>query len=176
MQHHLERAHRQDVTTPSNAASDAEILRRAALDPAAFGEIFDRHAVAVHRFLARRVDPRLADDLLSEVFLRALEARARVRPHESGSALPWLYGIARNVVRGQLRSRDRPLGGDDHDQVDWQAVDDRLDAGALTRDLRRALATLTGVEREILLLVSWEQLSIGEAATVLEISNTAAIL
>lgn len=166
--------HKQVVTTPSRAATDAEILHRSRLDAAAFGELFDRHAAAVHRFLARRVDPRVAGDLLSEVFLRGLEGQARVRPHESGSALPWLYGIARNVIRGHLRSRDRPVAGEDREYVDWDAVDERLDAGALARDLQQALSTLTGTEREVLLLVSWEQLSIGEAATVLGISNTAA--
>ncbi|MFT3873883.1 MAG: RNA polymerase sigma factor [Nocardioides sp.] len=162
------------MTTPSRAASDAEILRRSRLDAAAFGELFDRHAAAVHRFLVRRIDRRAADDLLSEVFLHALEARARVRPHESGSALPWLYGIARNVIRSHLRSRDRPGLAAEDEHVDWDAVDDRLDAGILARDLRHALSTLTGIEREVLLLVSWEQLTITEAAAALGISTTAA--
>jgi RNA polymerase sigma-70 factor (ECF subfamily) len=174
MQHIGARLHKQDVTTSSSTASDAEILRRSRLDAAAFGELFDRHAVPVHRFLARRIDPRLADDLLSEVFLHALEARVRVRPHESGSALPWLYGIARNVIRGHLRSRDRPAAGTEEEHVDWDAVDERLDAGTLAPDLRAALSTLTGIEREVLLLVSWEQLSITEAAAALGISKTAA--
>lgn len=41
----------------------------------------------------------------------------------------------------------------------WQAVDQRLDAAALAPALRRALAELPVEEREVLLLVSWEQLS-----------------
>lgn len=174
MQHIRPNAHKQVVTTPARSATDAEILGRSRVDATAFGELFDRHAVAVHRFLARRVDPRVADDLLSEVFLRALEGRIRVQPHESGSALPWLYGIARNVVRGHLRSRDRPVVDTEDEHVDWDAVDERLDADALAPDLRRAMSTLTTLEREVLLLVSWEQLSIGEAATVLGITTTAA--
>lgn len=162
-------AHKQDVTL----TSDAEILRRSRLDPGAFGDLFDRHAVAIHRYLARRIGA-AADDLLSEVFLRALEARIRVRPHESESALPWLYGIARNVIRGHLRSRDRPAASLPDEHVDWDAVDARLDASAIAGDLRNALAELSDIEREVLLLVSWEQLTITEAAEALGISATAA--
>ena len=162
-------AHKQDVTL----TSDAEILRRSRLDPAVFGELFDRHAVAVHRYLARRIgEP--ADDLLSEVFLRALEARIRVKPHESESALPWLYGIAHNVIRSHLRSRDRPAARPPDECIDWDAVDARLDASAVAGDLRNALDELSDIEREVLLLVSWEQLTITEAAEALGISATAA--
>lgn len=174
MQREAEKEHKQNVTTPPSTASDAEILRRSRLDADAFGELFDRHAVSVHRFLVRRIEPRAADDLLSEVFLIALEARIRARPHESGSALPWLYGIARNVIRSHLRSRDRPIAASADEHVDWDAVNERLDAGAMAANLRQALSTLTVIEREVLLLVSWEQLSITEAATVLGISTTAA--
>lgn len=162
-------AHKQDVTL----TSDAEILRRSRLDPIVFGDLFDRHAVAVHRYLARRTG-NAADDLLSEVFLRALEARIRARPHESDSALPWLYGIARNVIRSHLRSRDRPIVGPPNECVDWDAVDARLDASAVAEDLRQALAELSDIEREVLLLVSWEQLTITEAAEALGISATTA--
>ena len=154
--------------------SDAELLRRARADTDAFGELFDRHARAVHGFIARRSGHQSADDLLSEVFLRAVEARARVRPHESGSALPWLYGIARNVVRSHLRSRAAPISGVEAAYVDWDAVDARVDARAAAADLRAALASLTETERDVLLLVAWEQLTVTEAAEALDISPNAA--
>jgi len=170
MQRFLRQAHKQDVIM----TSDAEILRRSRLDPAVFGELFDRHASAVHRYLARRAGTPAADDLLSEVFLRALEARIRVRPHESESALPWLYGIGRNVIRGHLRSRDRPSVEAPRNDIDWDAVDARLDASAVAGELRTALESLSDIEREVLLLVSWEQLTITEAAKALDISATAA--
>ncbi len=169
-QHIWSITHKQYVTP----LSDAEILRRSRLNPVVFGEIFDRHAASVRRYLIRRIDLNAADDLLSEVFLRALEARVRVRPHESDSALPWLYGISRNVIRGHLRARDRSSVAPADESVDWEAVDARLDADSLASDLRQALDSLTEIEREVLLLVSWEQLTITEAAKVLDISATAA--
>lgn len=140
----------------------------------AFSTIYRRHASAVHMFLSRRVGRAAADELLSEVFLRALEARQRTRPHTSGSALPWLYGIAHNVARSSLR-RSAPLVDDDPSPpFDWGAVDARLDAEAMASELRAVMAALTDQEREVLLLVSWEQLTIGEVAEVLGIpANTA---
>ena len=156
------------------ALPDAELLRRSRVDASAFGELFDRHACAVHGFIVRRSGHQSADDLLSEVFLRAVEARARVRPHESDSALPWLYGIARNVVRAHLRTRAAPLPGVEATYVDWDAVDARIDAHAAATELRTALASLTEIERDVLLLVAWEQLTITEAAEALGISATAA--
>lgn len=154
--------------------SDTELLIRSRTDPEAIGELYDRHATAVHAYLARRAGPPAAPDLLSEVFVIAVQARRRVRPHASDSALPWLYGIAHNVVRTHLRSTTprRPIA--DTDGVDWDAVDARIDASAVARELQMALNGLSDVERDLLLLVAWEQLTVTEAATALGITPTAA--
>ncbi|BBH17780.1 DNA-directed RNA polymerase sigma-70 factor [Nocardioides baekrokdamisoli] len=167
--------HKQGVNAPSeSSAPDSELLLRSRTDADAFSLIYQRHSVAVHMFLARRLGRDAANDLLSEVFLRALEARHRTRPHESGSALPWLYGIARNMVRTHVRaSKVRPID-DPSPPFDWGAVDSRLDADAMSAELRIAIGALTDLEREVLLLVSWEQLPIGEVAAVLGISANAA--
>ena len=71
--------------------------------PDAFVEVVQRHEVAVHGFLARRARPDLADDLLGEVWLRAFAARSGYDPAHA-DALPWLYGIARNVLREYWRA------------------------------------------------------------------------
>lgn len=153
--------------------SDAELLIRSRTEPEAIGIIYDRHAPAVHSYLARRVDTVVVDDLLSEVFVVAVGARRRVRPHASGSALPWLYGIAHNVVRAHRR-RSTPAAAPEAHDLDWDAVDARLDAAAAVQDLRSALATLSNHERDLLLLVAWEQLTVTEAAEALGITATAA--
>lgn len=154
--------------------SDTELLIRSRTDPEAIGVLYDRHAPAVHAYLSRRAGQRVADDLMSEVFVAAVQARRRVRPHASGSALPWLYGISRNVIGAHLRTL-RPSPATPADlSVDWAAVDARIDATAASGDLRRALDGLTGIECEVLLLVAWEQLTVTEAAAVLDITPTAA--
>ena len=66
--------------------------------PEAFVEIVRRHEVAIHGYLTGRPGLRAADDLLGEVWVRAFGARHRYdTSHED--ARPWLYGIARNVLR-----------------------------------------------------------------------------
>jgi RNA polymerase sigma factor (sigma-70 family) len=154
--------------------SDAELLIRSRTSAEAFGVIYSRHAPAVFRFLSRRAGAATAEDLLGEVFTVAVEARVRATPHISGSALPWLYGIARNVLRSHLRQR-RPEGSpSDSGDLDWDAVDARIDALSLRSRLRGALDQLSPGEREVLLLVAWEQLSVTEAAEALGISGVAA--
>lgn len=156
---------------------DSGLLALVRTQPDVLGVIYERQAPVVYRYLARRVGPTAAEDLLGEVFAAALGARFRVQPHVSGSALPWLYGIAGNIVRSHLR-RSRAhsradvasaayLGSAYSGTVDWDAVDARLDATAQREQLQTALAALTEGEREILLLVAWEGLTPTEAAEAL---------
>lgn len=153
---------------------DNELLRQSVTRPDLLGVLYERHAAAVFRHLARRVGATPAEDLLGEVFVIALEARLRFRPHESGSALPWLYGIAANVVRAHRRRAAPTCRGTDAEIVDWDAVDARLDASARRGALRAALAVLKDEDRELLLLVAWEGLASAEAAESLGITAIAA--
>ena len=147
--------------------TDEQLVSRSLTgDAAAFGILFQRHGPAVHSYLARRVGRQEADDLLSEVWLRAFRGRAGLRGPNS---LPWLFGIAHNVVRAHWRHGNRPaLPLHLHDTPDpWPDADDRLVAEAQQEPIRRALAMLSDNDRDVLLLVVWEQLTPSEAASVL---------
>src|SRR3954452_87450 len=85
------------------AQTDAELLRAA--EPAAFGELYERHVRTVYRWLARRGED-VAADLTAETFAQAWLSRRRFRDRRDGSAAPWLLGIAQNVWRESLR-KDR---------------------------------------------------------------------
>jgi RNA polymerase sigma-70 factor (ECF subfamily) len=135
-------------------ASDADLLRAGTAD--AFEEVYDRHAAQVLAWSRARVGEHAAD-LTAEVFARAWLGRSRFR-HESGvSALPWLLGIARNVLRESLRKRRvedaarRRLGmplllaGD-------AALDAIHDRRSLSESELRALASLPERDRELLQL------------------------
>jgi RNA polymerase sigma factor (sigma-70 family) len=158
----------------SRELSDTDLLVLSRTRPEMLGLVYERHAPAVYRFLGRRVGVGAAEDLLGEVFVAAVAARLRVRPHDSGSALPWLYGIAGNVVRSHRRRSLGHIPVDEVTAVDWHAVDERLDAGSRRRELQTALAGLTEAEREVLLLVAWEGLSPAEAAAALGLTAVAA--
>ncbi len=158
---------------PLPDATDSEVIAAAAADPEAFGVVFERHARAVHAFLARRAGQAAADDLLGEVFVTAFDVRSRYDA-SAGDARPWLYGIARNLVLSRGRGERRQAHAVarlpvDRPSDDWSQVDDRLDAGAAVRDAREALRNLPDAEREVLELVAWEDLTPAEAAVVLGI-------
>jgi RNA polymerase sigma-70 factor (ECF subfamily) len=154
--------------------SDSQVLALSRSQAESFGIVYERHARAVTRFLVRRAGTEAAEDLLGEVFAAAFAARRRVTPHDSGSALPWLYGIALNVLRTHLRKRSQAQQSVGGLSVDWDAVDARVDAQARRADLQVALADLSDGERDILLLTAWEGLTPAEAALVLGLSQTAA--
>ncbi len=57
--------------------SDYEVVRESLRSPAAFGEIIERHARPVYRYVRRRVGDDIASDLTAEVFTRAFRDRDR---------------------------------------------------------------------------------------------------
>jgi RNA polymerase sigma-70 factor (ECF subfamily) len=63
-------------------------------DRAAFACLYDRYARVVHGVLLTRVSPPDADDLVQDVFLKALRALGTLR--DAGAVGPWLLAAARN--------------------------------------------------------------------------------
>ncbi|MFJ9380088.1 RNA polymerase sigma factor [Streptomyces sp. NPDC101455] len=148
--------------------SDAQLTRSAHGDSAAFTHLVKAHSSALHGYFARRM-PAASEDLLAETWLQAFAARRTFDPAR-GSARGWLFGVAHNVLAQHLRRAGRREPAPGPDVTDpWQVVDQRLDAAAMAPALRRALAELPADERELLLLISWEQLTPTEAAAVVGI-------
>jgi RNA polymerase sigma factor (sigma-70 family) len=158
--------------------SDGAVIAESLETPGAFGVIFDRHGSTLLRFLARRVDPAEAEDLLGEVFRIAFERRAAFE-RDRDSARPWLYGIAANLVAKHYRSEARRLRAmarasalrisaarllDDDPAERAVAV---ADAGALWPRVVDAIGALPEAERQVLLLFAWEELSYEEIAQAL---------
>src|SRR5262245_53031859 len=92
--------------------TDEELLRRTPRDPEAFAALYRRHAHAVAAWLLRRTrSPELAADLTAETFAAALRQARRFDPAR-GSAVAWLFGIARRELvdafeRGRVENRAR---------------------------------------------------------------------
>lgn len=85
--------------------SDSASIGRSLQDPSLFAAILDRHAPALLGYLTRRVGHNDAEDLLAQLFLTAFEIRGRFDLSRS-SALPWLYGIAANLVMKRYSQLD----------------------------------------------------------------------
>ncbi|MFI6105541.1 RNA polymerase sigma factor [Streptomyces sp. NPDC051310] len=158
----------------STGGDDAGIIAASLTQPEVFGALFHRHAAGIHRYAARRLGEEAADDITAETFLAAFRARERYdlsRPH----ALPWLYGIAANLIGKQHRAEVRALralarGGHDPVADSWtDRSDSRVTAQALHGPLAKALAGLSTADRHVLLLVAWADLSYLEVAEALSI-------
>jgi RNA polymerase sigma-70 factor (ECF subfamily) len=148
-------------------------------DPDAFAELYDRRVGQILAWSRARVGA-YAVDLTAEVFALAWQSRKRFRDEHQGSALPWLYGIAYNVLRSSLRKRrvehaarqslGLPLSVMD---ADFEAVDDRVSFPAA---VLRAFAALPESERELLALRLVEDRPYSEIAQRLHCTPVAARL
>jgi RNA polymerase sigma factor (sigma-70 family) len=88
---------------PLHRASDAELLRRTAREPEAFGVFYERHVAQMLAFVRRRTgQPDVALDVCAELFARALAASGRYVGDDPADA--WLYRIARNLLVDLYRS------------------------------------------------------------------------
>ena len=157
-------------------AADSEVWAAAlAGDESAFGVLFDRHARTVYNYCFRRTaDWSVAEDLTSVVFLETWRRRSAVRM-ESGSLLPWLYGVATNVLRNHQRSLRRHrdaltrLPEPVPPMEDADLVAARLDDAVRMREILDRIKVLPRRDQEVLALCVWEGLEYAEAAAALGI-------
>jgi RNA polymerase sigma factor (sigma-70 family) len=164
----------------SRGSDDAELIRAAGSDPSAFGALYERHASHIHAWFRRRL-AWAASDLTAETFAQAWLSRDRFGDERGGSALPWLLGIARNVLRETIRhdrveSRARERLGlplDLASEDGYAAVDARLSPRIA---LAEALEDLPEHEREALELHVVDELPYDEVAEQLSIRPAAARL
>jgi RNA polymerase sigma factor (sigma-70 family) len=134
----------------------------------AFERLYAEHAQALYGFLSYRTsDSVLAEDLLADTFERALRARRRF-DRRKASEKTWLYAIALNLLRDQVRRR-----GTESRALERVAVGGRTGSGGgieqvAERDLvGRSLAALSEKEREAIALRFGADLTVPEIAKLI---------
>jgi RNA polymerase sigma factor (sigma-70 family) len=142
-----------------SGTDDAALIQRSLRAPECFGMLFDRHAPAIHRYIARRLGPDAADDLVAETFLAAFRRRARYDGAHA-DALPWLYGIATRLIGRHRRDEVRFFRAIARTGVDPAAepvadrATERVAAQAVSQELAAAVAGLSQAHRDVLLLTA----------------------
>lgn len=146
-------------------------------EEAAFDRLFERWAGRLLHFLERIVSSgAVAEELLQETFLRVHRARERYRPEARFST--WLYAIATNAARNELR---RPFRRSPHDSLeagrggeplalpdDAPPTDDVVHARRVGEGVEAALRALPERQRAALWLCAVEGLSYAEIAEALQ--------
>ena len=119
-------------------------------------------------------DRQLAEDVLQSAYLRVLSGAARYR---GGSSLKtWMFGVIRLVALEEIRRRQQRLARESTDDAIARLTDPAAGADVATESQARreallaALSTLSPRQREVLLLVFYHDLTIDEAAAVMQIS------
>lgn len=128
-----------------------------------FTAMYRAHYAQVYGYAVSRAGRQLADDIVSETFLVAWRRLAAVPP----DALPWLLGVARNVIRERYRDEVRQVSLAVELRA-WvaEAGADVADGVAERAAVLAALASLAEDDRELLTLVAWHGLSPRAAARV----------
>ena len=161
------------MTLPTR--TDAQLVVAARTDASAFRELYDRYAGRVFGFqLGRTRDADAAHDLTAETFAQAWLSRTRFHDRANGSAGPWLFAIARNVLvdsvrRGRLEQEARCRLGLLEPRGDDADPDERWLEG-----LDEALAELPEGQRDALQLRVVDELGYGEVADALGTTPAAA--
>jgi RNA polymerase sigma-70 factor (ECF subfamily) len=139
-----------------------------------FSQLYRAQAGAILSYTLRRSGSREdAADAAAETFLVAWRRLGEVPV--GGNERLWLYGVARRVLANQDRAarRHSRLGERLADSLRTELATHKGPSGEAAQ-LMRAMAKLGEEDRELLLLVAWEELSPSEAAKVIGISPLAA--
>jgi RNA polymerase sigma-70 factor (ECF subfamily) len=134
-------------------------------DRAQFAAMFADLSPRVFAYVRRHCDSAAAQDVVADTFLVAWRRWSEMPE----AALPWLFVVARNTIANRQRHAQRQ-----YRLAEAVASFERLagpahpaDAELIEREtVLSALAELTELEREALLLVAWDGLSSSDAARV----------
>ena len=154
------------------------ITRTMGVEPASsrdrewFSRLYHDNYRMLMAFARRRIDEQTADEVVADTFLVAWRRREDL---PEGFERAWLFGVARNTMlsaarasrrrnalSGKLRGVARPDWSDG-----WSEVGDRADA------LLQAMRELREEDREVLLLLAWEEMSHAEIAHTMGITANA---
>ncbi|MDP9864561.1 MULTISPECIES: RNA polymerase sigma factor [Streptosporangium] len=132
-----------------------------------FTSMYDGCRQRVWAYVVSRAGRQVADEVVSETFAIAWRRLDDVPE----PALPWLLGVARNVLRDNIRAeiRRESLGAELRAWVE----EDVAEQVAERLGVLKALTELPDGDREILILTAWQGLSPREAAGVVGCSQAA---
>jgi RNA polymerase sigma-70 factor, ECF subfamily len=156
-----------DATAPPATTDERLMLDFTLGSSEAFNELFRRYKQPVYGFFRRRVsDPAHAEELSQETWVAVLRAAFRYQPRALFRT--YLYAVAFKILRVHRRKANfRALFlGRPSEPIPNPAKADPTESGLW---VRRAVEKLEPIDREILLLREFEQLTYAEIADLLRL-------
>ena len=161
-----------------NHLSDKEILMQAVQDQDSLAPLVDRYRTPLYNFVYRFVgDRETAEDIVQETFLRCLK-HSHQYPHIE-QVSTWLYTIAGNLAKTELRRRKRwhwiPIGPSEDDEpstfyepvAKGQLPGEQTDTRQVHDSVVEAIQNLPEEFREAVLLRDLNGLSYEEISTII---------
>ena len=156
-------------------STDGDDIAASMEDAERFGHVINRHFSEIYGYLARRLGRDIADDLSAETFIVAFGSRSRYDTSRA-DALPWLYGIATNLIRRHRRTEVRKLAAYaksvariDSDGGNLDDLVTRLDHSESVARVASVFAQLDPDQRDALYLVTIVGLRYADAAEALDV-------
>lgn len=143
-------------------------------EQARFETMYADHVRSILAYCLRRTSPADAHDATAEVF--AVAWRRHIEVPSGEETLPWLYGVAANVLKNQIRSARRAhnLAGKIGSQPEAHQLgpEAQLVRRAEYEEVHRAIDSLKPKYRDVIKLVEWEELPRDQVAELLRISRS----
>jgi RNA polymerase sigma-70 factor (ECF subfamily) len=142
-------------------------------DEERFARLVREHTPAVGNYLRRRLYPLTAADLDDLVEETMVVVWRRLESVPLDAELPWMLGVARNILRNARRSKNRRSAFEAtlQPEANEASAEDHVVADS---SVAEALAALGDDDREVLLLNAWDGLDTHELGAFLVISTNAA--
>jgi len=160
----------------SHVDDDNQIIAEARYDPVAFVQLYHKHYDEVFRYCVHRLfDRNIAEDITSEVFLKAVQNFGRFNVNGKPQFRNWLYRIATNEVNNHFRKKTGRDGL--FKRFSEQSNDDTDDAESLPEELallKKVIFALKPKYQNVITLRFFENLKLTEIAGVLGCSPATA--
>jgi RNA polymerase sigma-70 factor (ECF subfamily) len=132
-----------------------------------FEILYDKYFQKIYAFIYYRVGHReTAEDLTGLAFMKAIE---NINKFKVGTFSSWLYKIARNNVIDHYRTDKSKLHVDINDAFGLGCLDQglsTLDNTVVVAQIKEFLESLPTLQRDIILMRVWDELSYKEIAEI----------
>lgn len=133
-----------------------------------FGELYERYIDQIFAFVLRKTSQReLAEDITSQVWMKAMKWLDSFSEKEWASFKSWIYRIANNAIIDYYRSKKQQVDLDEIGEIGFSHdLGKCIDDSDKLSQVQEFLKDLKPIEQEIITLRVWDELSYKEIAEI----------